>query len=309
MASAKEHVRNSVRETADDSPRAARRPGPQVHPTAIIDPSARLGDGVVIGPYCVIGPNVVIGEDTALHNHVAVQSHTVIGRENVVFPFSVLGADPQDRKFKGEATTLVIGDRNKIREHVTIHRGTGNGGSETRIGHGNLIMVAVHIAHDCALGDDICIANQVMLAGHVRIEDGANIGGGAGLHHFTTVGSCAFVGGLARITKDVPPYMIVEGNPAEVRAINSIAMTRRGFSAEHIDAIKDAYKRLYRDNGAAMSDKIVELRRRYGQVPAVLQLCDALIAAAAGVHGRALESRRHDDKRNRAPATPFPVQA
>src|SRR6185503_10198667 len=110
MASAKEHVRNSVRETADDSPRAARRPGPQVHPTAIIDPSARLGDGVVIGPYCVIGPNVVIGEDTALHNHVAVQSHTVIGRENVVFPFSVLGADPQDRKFKGEATTLVIGD-------------------------------------------------------------------------------------------------------------------------------------------------------------------------------------------------------
>jgi UDP-N-acetylglucosamine acyltransferase len=282
---------------------------PQVHPTSIVDPSAHLADGVVVGPYCVIGPEVVIGQGTILHNHVAVQSHSVIGRENVIYPFSVIGADPQDRKFRGENTTLVIGDRNKIREHVTIHRGTGNGGGETRIGNGNLIMVAVHIAHDCLLGDDICIANQVMLAGHVRINDGANIGGGAGLHHFTTVGSCAFVGGLARITKDVPPYMIVEGNPAEVRAINSIAMTRRGYSAEHIEAIKDAYKRLYRDNGAPMSDKLVELKRQYHAVPAVLRLCDALLAAAEGVHGRALEVKRHDDKRHRGAASACPAPA
>lgn len=274
---------------------------PTIHPTAIIDPTARLADSVTIGPYCVVGPQVAVGEGTVLQNHVTVQMLTTIGRENILYPFSVIGADPQDRKFHGEPTSLVIGDYNKIREHVTIHRGTGNGGGTTRVGNGNLIMVAVHIAHDCHIGNDICIANQVMLAGHVTIEDGVNIGGGAGLHHFTTIGACAFVGGLARITKDVPPFMIVEGNPAEVRAINAIAMTRRGYSQAHIDAIKDAYKRLYRDNGSAMSDKIVELKREYCDVPAVVHLCDALAAAADGVHGRAREVMRADDKR-RVPA-------
>lgn len=269
-----------------------------IHPTAIVDPTAQLAESVVVGPYCVIGQGVVIGEKSVLHNHVTVQCDTIMGCCNTLYPFSVIGADPQDRKYRGERTTLEIGDHNRIREHVTIHRGTGNGGGITRIGNRNLIMVAVHIAHDCWLGDDICIANQVMLAGHVRIEDGANIGGGAGLHHFTTVGSCAFVGGLARITKDVPPYMIVEGNPAEVRAINSIAMTRRGYSPEHIDAIKDAYKRLYRENGPPMSDKLIELKREYSNVPAVIRLCDALAAAAEGVHGRALEIKRADNKRN-----------
>lgn len=268
-----------------------------VHPTSIVDPSAHVAQNVVIGPYCIVGPDVVIGEGTVLQNHVSIQANTVIGRENYFYPFSVVGADPQDRKFRGEKTTLEIGDRNKIREHVTIHRGTGNGGGITRIGNGNLIMVAVHIAHDCILEDDICIANQAMLAGHVYIEEGANIGGGAGLHHFTTVGSCAFVGGLARITKDVPPFMIVEGNPAEVRAINSIAMTRRGYSSGHIDAIKDAYKRLYRDNGAPMADKLIELKREYSEIPAVVQLCEALTAAAEGIHGRALELKRADNKR------------
>ena len=281
----------------------------KVHPTAIVDPSAQLADSVEIGPYCVIGPEVVIGEGTILHNHVAVQAQTVIGQHNIFYPFSVIGADPQDRKFRGEPTSLIIGDRNKIREHVTIHRGTGNGGGLTRVGSGNLIMVAVHIAHDCILADDICIANQVMLAGHVHIEDGANIGGGAGLHHFTTVGACAFVGGLARITKDVPPYMIVEGNPAEVRAINSIAMTRRGFSPEHIEAVKDAYKRLYRDNGAPMADKLIDLKRQYIEVPAVVHLCEALEAAAEGVHGRALEIRRSDDKRKVRTKAPVNVPA
>lgn len=269
-----------------------------IHPTAIVDPTARLASGVVVGPYCVIGPDVEIGEGTVLHNHVAVQSFTSIGRDNVFYPFSVIGADPQDRKFRGEKTTLVIGDCNKIREHVTIHRGTGNGGGVTRVGDGNLIMVAVHVAHDCIIGNDICIANQVMLAGHVTIEDGANIGGGAGLHHFATVGACSFVGGLARITKDVPPFMIVEGNPAEVRAINSIAMTRRGYSPEHIEAVKDCYKRLYRDNGAPMADKIIDLKQQYRDVPAVLHLCEALTAAAEGVHGRARESHRPDNKRH-----------
>ncbi len=269
----------------------------KIHPSAIIDDSATIAESASIGPYCVIGPEVVVGEGNVLHNHVVIESLTTIGCDNEFFPFSVIGANPQDKKYTGERATCEIGDRNKIREHVTIHRGTANGGGVTTLGSDNLIMVAAHVAHDCRIGDEICIANQVMMAGHVCIEDGANIGGGAGLHHFATIGTCAFVGGLARITKDVPPFMIVEGNPAEVRAINSIAMTRRGYCPEHIEAVKDAYKRLYRDNGAAMSEKLEDLRQDYLDVPAVNMLCDALSATADGVHGRALELCRADDKR------------
>jgi UDP-N-acetylglucosamine acyltransferase len=269
-----------------------------VHPTAIIDPTAVIHAGAAIGAYCVIGPNVSIGRGTTLHNQVTVQRDTTIGEDNVVYPFAVIGIDPQDRKFRGEVTTVVIGDGNTIREHVTIHRGTANGGGETRIGNNNLLMVAVHIAHDCWIGDECTIANQAMLAGHIRVEDGANIGGGVGIHHFATIGTCAFVGAMARIPKDVPPFMLVEGNPAEVRATNVIGMMRRGLTADHIEAIKDAHKRLYRDNGAPMAEKLVELKRRYPQVPAVIHLCDALAASASGVHGRSMEVRRPDNKRD-----------
>jgi UDP-N-acetylglucosamine acyltransferase len=270
---------------------------PTIHPTAIVDPSAEIADTACIGPYCVIGPEVRIGRGTILHNHVIVQTLTTIGQDNRIYPYAVLGADPQDRRFQGERAFCVIGDRNRIREHVTIHRGTANGGGVTRIGSDNLIMVVAHIAHDCQVTNHVTVANQVMLAGHVRVEDGANIGGGAGVHHFATVGSCSFVGGLARITRDVPPFMIVEGNPAEVRAVNSIAMNRRGYGPQDIEAIKDAYRRLYRDNDAAMSEKLAALRRDYQGVGAVTLLCDALAASAEGVHGRALEGTRHDDKR------------
>ncbi|MHC4989725.1 MAG: acyl-ACP--UDP-N-acetylglucosamine O-acyltransferase [Planctomycetota bacterium] len=269
----------------------------KIHPTAIVHPSACLAESVEVGPYCVIGPDVTIGEETLLHNHVTVQSYTVIGKGNQFYPFSVVGADPQDRKYYGERALCEIGDNNKIREHVTIHRGTKNGGGVTRIGSDNLIMVSAHIAHDCILEHDITIANQVMLAGHVRVEEGANIGGGTGVHHFTRIGTCAFVGGLCRIAKDVPPYMIVEGNPAEVRAINTIAMSRRDFLPEHIEAVKDAHRRLYRVNGAAMAEKLTDLQRDYPDVPAIQQLCRFLEASAGGVHGRALEVARPDDKR------------
>ncbi|UCD73844.1 MAG: acyl-ACP--UDP-N-acetylglucosamine O-acyltransferase [Phycisphaerales bacterium] len=267
-----------------------------IHPTAIIDPTAQIAASAEIGPYCVVGPEVAIGEHTVLQNHVTVSALTTIGDDNIFYPYSVIGADPQDLKFRGERATCAIGDHNRIREHVTIHRGTANGGGITRIGSNNLIMVAAHIAHDCLIEDQIVIANQVMLAGHVLVERGANIGGGAGVHHFTTVGTCAFVGGLARIAKDVPPFMIVEGNPAEVRAINAVAMTRQGYSPEHIDAVKQAFKLLYRDNGSSMAGKLSELRDRFADVPAVVKLCNALSAAGDGVYGRALEIGRTDDK-------------
>ncbi len=268
-----------------------------IHPTAIIDPSATLAESVVVGPYCVIGPEVRLGAGTLLHNHVIVQALTTIGENNEIYPFAVLGADPQDRKFQGERAFCVIGDRNRIREHVTVHRGTANGGYYTRIGNDNLIMVAAHIAHDCQINDHITIANQVMLAGHVLVENGANIGGGAGLHHFVTVGVCSFVGAMARISKDVPPYMIVEGNPAEVRAVNSIALNRRGYGPKDIDALKHAYRRLFRDNDATMAEKLATIRQELAGVEAVTVLCDALAATAIGIHGRALEQNRVDDKR------------
>lgn len=268
-----------------------------IHPTAIVDPSANVDHSVTIGPYCIIGREVALGRGTVLHNHVVVQSLTTIGEDNMIYPFTVLGADPQDRKWDGERAYCVIGDRNQIREHVTIHRGTGNGGFVTRIGSDNLIMVGAHIAHDCQIEDHVTIANQVMLAGHVRVEEGANIGGGTGVHHFVTIGTCAFLGAMARIAKDVPPFMTVVGNPAEVRAVNSIAMTRRGYSADDVEAVKDAFRRVFRDNDATVSDRMELLRRDYAHVTAVTRFCDALAATADGVHGRALELTRLDDKR------------
>jgi len=269
----------------------------QIHPTAIVDSTARIAADATIGPYCIVGVQAEIGSGTVLQHHVCVQPFTTIGRSNIIHPFAVIGSEPQDRKYHGEKSGCVIGDRNQIREHVTIHRGTGNGGGITRIGDDNLLMVGSHVAHDCTIESGVVIANQVMLAGHVRVEEGANIGGGAGVHHFTTIGTCSFIAGLARIAKDVPPFMIVEGNPAEVRAVNAIAMARRGYPPEHVEAVKDAFRRLYRTNGAAISRKIDPLSREYSHVPAVQRLCLALCASAEGVHGRAREVFRHDDKR------------
>ena len=195
-----------------------------IHETAAVHSSATLDPGVEVGPYCVIGPNVVIGAGCTLLDHVSIQRDTVIGEGNAFHPYCVIGGDPQDRKYDSEETMCQIGDGNEIREHVTIHRGTANGGSVTTIGNGNLLMVGSHVAHDCRIGNEVVIANQVMLAGHVYIEDGASIGGGAGIHHFATIGSCSFVGGLARISRDVPPFMIVEGIPFEMGILATLVL-------------------------------------------------------------------------------------
>ncbi|MFO0874956.1 MAG: acyl-ACP--UDP-N-acetylglucosamine O-acyltransferase [Phycisphaerales bacterium] len=269
-----------------------------VHPTAIVHESARIDDTAVIGPYCVVGPDVSIGGGTVLFNHVTVRMSTTIGRDNRIHPFAVIGDDPQDRKFRGERTTLAIGDGNVIREHVTIHRGTANGGGSTRVGSRNLMMVMAHVAHDCEIGDHVLLANQVMLAGHVRVEDGATVSASAGVHHYATVGTCSFIGALARIPKDVPPYMIVEGNPAEVRGWNRLAMQRRGYAETDVDAIKEAYKRLFRDNGSPMIERLAAVRLEFPHSRPVQRLCDSLQASAEGVHGRSRETTRPDDKRS-----------
>ena len=262
-----------------------------IHSSAVIDPTAVIDHSVIIGPSCVIGPNVHIGPNNQLMNHVTIQCNTTIGSGNTFSPFCVIGADPQDKKYDGEATTLDIGDNNEIREHVTIHRGTGSGCGSTIIGDANLLMVGCHVAHDCILGNEIILANQVMLAGHVQIADGAAIGGGTGVNQFSAIGRCSYVGGLARITKDVPPYMIVEGTPAEVRAVNVVAMVRRGYTEEQIEAMKDAFKRLFRENGSSIAQRLTKVLDDLGTHDAIQHLCNALISSAQGKHGRSHEKK------------------
>ncbi|MFZ9879826.1 MAG: acyl-ACP--UDP-N-acetylglucosamine O-acyltransferase [Phycisphaerales bacterium] len=270
-----------------------------IHPTAQIDPTAEIADEAVVGPWCVIGPKVSIGPRTLLRNHVVIESHTRIGADCVLYPFATVGGTPQDRKYRGEETWCEIGDRNHIREQVTIHRGTGTGGGVTRIGNGNLLMIGVHIAHDCVLGNDITIANAALLAGHVRVGDAATIGGGAAFHHFVSVGTCALVGGLARVSKDVPPFLIAEGSPARIRGHNHIQMTRRGASEGAIEAVRTAFRRLFIDAGTtSMASRIDELRAEFPEVGELHHLCECLAASSEGVHGRALERHRPDDKRS-----------
>ena len=260
-----------------------------IHPTAVIDSTAEIAESAIIGPYCVIGKNVKIGDNTSLLNHVTVQCNTKIGDNNNIYPYAVIGGDPQDKKYKGEFTELIIGDRNQIREHVTIHRGTEQGGGQTIIGSDNLLMVGSHIAHDCILEDSIVIANQVMLAGHVTVEDGATIGGGAGINQFSRIGRCSYIGGLARITRDVPPFMIVEGSPAEVRAVNVVSMSRRHYPEKEVDAIKEAFRRLFKDNGGSQNAQMESLISEFGQYDSVQHLCKAIAASSEGRHGRSNE--------------------
>ncbi|MBX3356250.1 MAG: acyl-ACP--UDP-N-acetylglucosamine O-acyltransferase [Phycisphaeraceae bacterium] len=270
---------------------------PKIHPTAIVDPSAEIHDGVAVGPWSVIGPRCVIGAETEVRSHVVIGQNTTLGRGNVIHPFALVGGDPQDLKYHGEETQLVIGDRNQIREHTSIHRGTANGGGVTRIGSDNLLMAVSHVAHDCVIGDGTVIANNVMIAGHVHVEDFASIGGGAGIHHFARVGTCAFVGAMARCSKDVPPFMVVEGNPAEVRKHNDVLMRRRGYTEEDVEAMRDAFKLLFMKRGGGMLDKVTMLREAHPRSRPVELLCAMVLESGAGVNGRALENRRTDDKR------------
>lgn len=272
----------------------------RIHPTAIIHPKAELDPSVEVGPYSVIGEGVRIGAGTILHNHVTVQGPSVIGRENVIYPYAVLGAEPQDLKYSGGRTALVIGDRNKIREHATIHRGTEVGGNKTVIGSGCMIMVGVHIAHDCVIEDEVIIANGTMLGGHCSVEFGAVIGGGAGIHHFSTVGTLSFIGGMARITKDVPPYLVVEGSPAEARKVNTTALLRRKWPVEDVERLRNAFKAIYRVESMPALVAIESLRREPDQIPAIFRLCDFLERTQVGIHGRQRERLRTPHERGTA---------
>jgi len=216
-----------------------------IHPTAVIHPGADLHPTVQVDPYAVIGDKVKIGADTRIGAHVVIEGLTEIGDRNHIFPGAAIGLETQDRKYGGAPSWVKIGNDNRIREYVTINRAT-NEGDATVIGNHNLLMAYVHIAHDCIIGDGVVIANAVSLGGHVKIESHAVIGGVLGVHQFVHIGRLAMVGGMSRIERDVPPYMLVEGNPSRVRSLNLVGLSRSGFSADEQRYLKKAFRLLYR---------------------------------------------------------------
>jgi len=218
----------------------------KIHHTAIIEPGAEVHETAEIGAYSMIASNVVIGARTRVGPHVVIEGHTRIGQDNTFYQFSSIGAPPQDKKYAGEPTSLEIGDRNTIREFCTFNRGTVQDVGVTRLGNDNWIMAYVHLAHDCQIGNHTIFANNAQLAGHVHVGDWAIMGGFSNVHQFCKIGAHAMVGMSTSLTQDVPPYVILSGNPAQAHGVNSEGLKRRGFSPEAITAIRHAYKVLYK---------------------------------------------------------------
>lgn len=252
----------------------------QIHPTAVVAPGAELAEGVVVGPYAVIGARVRIGAGTHIGAHCTVEGVTTIGADNRIHPHSAIGGPPQDKKYAGEPTELLIGDRNTVREFCTFNTGTVQDGGVTRIGHDNWIMAYVHIAHDVQLGDQCILANNATLAGHVHIGDWAIVGGLSGVHQFCKVGAHAMIGFSSAISQDVPPFMMVDGNPAHVHGVNAEGLRRRGFGSERIAQIKQMHRSLYR-KGLTLADATAEITALRGAVDGGDADVDALLGFLA----------------------------
>lgn len=254
-----------------------------IHPTAIIDVSAVIAPDVKIGPYCIIGPNVSIDAQTVLHSHVVVAGNTKIGKHNQIFQFASVGEICQDLKYKGEETWLEIGDYNLIREHCSLHRGTAQDRGITRIGSHNLLMVNTHIAHDCVVGDHNIFANNVGVAGHVHVGNHVIIGGNSGIHQFCKIDSYSMVGGASLVLKDIPAYVMVSGNPCHAFGMNVEGMRRKGWSKETIQALREAYKLIYK-SGLTTEQAIQQIQDIILPKAAEVQLLiDSLIQSKRGI--------------------------
>jgi UDP-N-acetylglucosamine acyltransferase len=252
-----------------------------IHSTAIIHPTVKLGKNVSVGAFCLIDANVSIDDNTVLESHVVVKGKTSIGKDNHIYQFASVGEDCQDKKYAGEPTELIIGDNNIIRESVTIHRGTVQDESVTRIGSNNLLMCFVHVAHDCVIGDNSILATGATLAGHVHIGNWVIMGGLTAAHQFCHIGDHSFIGGGAIILADVPPFIMV-GNNGEPRGINSEGLKRRGFSSETIMQIKRAYKILFRNNYRA-TEAVEKLRELSGDTQEVKFMADFVSRSSRGI--------------------------
>jgi UDP-N-acetylglucosamine acyltransferase len=253
-----------------------------IHNTAIVHENARIGKNVEIGPYAVIGEHVSIGDGTRIGAHTVIEGWTEIGKDNRIYQFASIGADPQDLKFSGEKSYLKIGDRNMIREFVTLHRGTAEGGGETVIGNDSLLMAYSHVAHDCILGDRVILANAATLAGHVRIDDFAILGGLCAIHQFSRVGCHVMISGGAMVAQDIPPYTIAQGDRAKTVGINQVGLKRRNFSEEAIRDIKQAYKLVFR-SGMRLEDALAQIDAEMKDSREVAVFTDFIRNSARGV--------------------------
>ncbi len=236
-----------------------------IHATAIVDSGAELDHSVSVGPYTVIGAHVKIGAGTVIGAHCVLEGHTAIGRDNRIFQFNSLGAIPQDKKYAGEPCELVIGDRNTIREFCTFNIGSAGDRGVTRVGNDNWIMAYTHVAHDCQIDDHTTLANNTTLGGHVHLAQWVTVGGLTGIHQFVKVGAHAMLGFASAVSQDVPPFMLVDGNPLAVRGVNTVGLRRRDFSSERLAAIKAMHKALYRDDLTlqAARERIAALSKKY----------------------------------------------
>lgn len=253
-----------------------------IHKTAVISSRARIGADCTIGPFCIVGDGVVLGDRVRLDSHVVVDGNTSVGSETHVFPFVSIGLAPQDLKYGGEPTAVEIGERNQIREFVTIHRGTVGGGGTTRIGSDNLLMAQAHVAHDCQLGSHIIMANAATLAGHVEIADRASVGAYSGVHQFCRVGFEAFVGGYSVVVKDAPPFAIIQGNHAKCYGLNRIGLRRRGYSKQTIEKLNHAYH-LYLSAKLNTTQAVERIREEIKDCPEVDLLVDFIETSKRGV--------------------------
>jgi len=252
----------------------------QIHPTAIVAAGAELGDDVEIGPYCIIGEHVVLGARTRLQSHVVVEGHTTVGDDCVMHAFVCLGQAPQHLAYKGEPTRLIIGDRNVMREYMTMHIGTPGGRGVTTVGSDCFFMAQAHVAHDCIVGDRVILAHAATLGGHVKIDEFAIVGGLAAVHQYSRVGRHANIGGLAAVTKDVIPFGSVWGNHAHLEGLNLIGLKRRGFSRDVINDLRAAYRLLFADEGT-LQERIEDVSRVFAGSAEVMEIIDFIRADAA----------------------------
>lgn len=260
-----------------------------IHPTAIVAPEAKIHPSVEIGPYTVIGPNVEIGENTVIANHVNIVGYTQIGKRNVISPFVSIGCPPQDIKYAGQKNYVRIGDENHFREFTTVHMAEGDD-TETVIGSKNLFMAYVHIAHNCCVANNVIMANCASLAGHVHVGDKAVLGGFVGIHQFCHVGSMVMVGGMTKITKDVPPFIKIDGNPARVIGLNTVGLKRNGVPRESIDKIRDIFRKVFRSS--LNVSQVMEQRKKATdpEDPYVTEFYEFILKSKRGIYKRTRDS-------------------
>ncbi|MFM8799598.1 MAG: acyl-ACP--UDP-N-acetylglucosamine O-acyltransferase [Tagaea sp.] len=251
----------------DDTAKAA----PMIHPTAIVEPGAKIGPGAKVGPYCIVGANVELGAGAELISHVVLAGHTTLGARVRVHPFAVLGQPPQDMKYKGEPTRLVVGEDTIVREHATMHPGTATGRSVTEVGSKCLIMVGAHVAHDCKVGNNVVMVNGATLGGHVEVGDFAILGGITAVHQFVRIGKYAMIGGMTGVEGDVIPYGLVMGDRARLQGLNIVGLKRRGFGREQIHDLRTAYRLLFAQEGT-LAERLDDVTELYAKVAPVMDI-------------------------------------